>query len=105
MCNTTISKNPGYDIEIIINENGGTITKYVEVKTHTINSIESGKIKLSYQQYSMFRKYKDYYSVIVMKAFFLGDEIKCELNKNFDPFYAYEFNEVIPESRDYCFEF
>ena len=53
----------------------------------------------------MLRKYKDYYSVIVMKAFLLGDEIKCELNKNFDPFYAYEFNEVIPESRDYCFEF
>ena len=105
LCNTTISKNPGYDIEIIINENGGTITKFVEVKTHTKNSIQSGKIKLSFKQYSMFRKYKDYYSVIVMKAFFLGDEIKCELNKNFDPFYAYEFNDVRPEKRDYCFEF
>jgi hypothetical protein len=42
--------NPRYDIEIIINENGGIITKYVEVKTHTINSILKGKIKLSYQQ-------------------------------------------------------
>ena len=97
--------NPRYDIEIIIHENGGIITKYVEVKTHTINSILKGKIKLSYQQYCEFRKNRNYYSVIVMKALFFDDEIKCELNKYFDPFYSYECVEVIPENRDYYFEF
>ena len=90
----------GYDIEIIINENGGTITKYVEVKTHTNNSILSGKIKLTYQQYYMSRQYKDYYAVIVMKALFFGNEIKCYLNKNFDPFYSYECKGVRPEYRE-----
>ena len=102
MCPT---KGKGYDIEININENGRAITKYVEVKTHTEKSILRGKINLTYQQYSVYRKYQEYYSVIVMKALFFGVEIKCILNKNFDPFYSYEFKEVIPEYRDYCFEF
>ena len=97
--------NPRYDIEIIINENGGIITKFVEVKTHTINSKLRGKIKLSYQQYCMFRKNRDYYSVIVMKALLFEDEIKCELSKNFDPFFSCEGKEVRPECRDYYFEF
>ena len=105
LCNTSFSKQPGYDIEIIIKENGELIIKYVEIKTHTKSSVQRGKIKLSYQQFCMHRKYKDYYTVIVMKALFYGDEIKCELNKNFDPFYSYEGNEVRPEYRDYCFEF
>ena len=105
LCNTINSKQPGYDIEIIINEEGGTITKYVEVKTHTKSCVLSGKIKLSYQQFCTYRKYKDYYVVMVMKALFNNDEIICELNKNFDPFYSYEGNEVRPENRDYCFEF
>lgn len=39
----------GYDIEILINENKNIITKYVEVKTHTQNSILCRKIKLTYQ--------------------------------------------------------
>ena len=104
LCNTFIYKQPGYDIEIIIQENGQKITKYVEVKTHTINSILNGKIKLSYEQYCLSRGNKDYI-VIVMKAFFSGNEIKCELNKKFDPFYSYEGKEVRPEQREYIFEF
>lgn len=47
----------------------------------------------------------DNYSVIVMKAFFLSDEIKCELHKYYDPFYLYEGKEVKPEFREYNFEF
>ena len=105
LCNTSSIKQPGYDIKININENGEKTTKFVEVKTHTINSIKNGTIKLSYRQYCMSIEYKDYYSVIIMRALFLGDEIKCELNKNFDPFYYYECKEVRPENRDYCFEF
>ena len=36
LCNTSFSKQPGYDIKIINKENGKVITKYVEVKTHRI---------------------------------------------------------------------
>ena len=104
LCNTFIYKQPGYDIEITIKENEQQITKYVEVKTHTINSILSGKIKLSYKQYCLSRGNKDYI-VIVMKAFFFDDEIKCKLNKKFDPFYSYEGKEIRPEQREYLFEF
>ena len=77
--------------------------KYVEVKTHTINSIKSGEIKLSYNQYYMSRKNKDNYSVIVMKASFFDDKIECELNRYFDPFYFYEFNGISPEHREYFY--
>ena len=105
LCNTSFSKQPGYDIKIINKENGKVITKYVEVKTHTKTSIYRGKIKLSYEQFCTYRKYKDYYTVIVMTALFYGDEIKCELNRNFDTFYFYEGNEVRPQYGDYCFEF
>ena len=104
LCNSGIYKQPGYDIEIIINENGQKITRYVEVKTHTISSILRGIIRLSYNQYCLSRGNKDYI-VIVMKAFFSGNEIKCELNKKFDPFYSYEGKEVRPEQREYIFEF
>ena len=94
----------GYDIEILINENKKIITKYVEVKTHTQNSIVSGKIKLTYRQYCLSRGNENY-SIIVMKAFFVNDEIKCILNKYYDPFYLYEGKEVRPEYREYNFEF
>ena len=104
LCNTFIYKQPGYNIEIIIQENGQKITKYVEVKTHTKNSILSGKIKLSYAQYCLSRGNKDYI-VIIMKAFFFDNEIKCKLNKKFDPFYSYEGKEIRPEQREYLFEF
>ena len=102
LCNSDIYKQPGYDIEIIINENGQKITRYVEVKTHTISSILGGIIRLSYNQYCLSRGNKDYI-VIVMKAFFSGNEIKCELNKKFDPFYSYEGKEVRPEQREYIY--
>ena len=79
--------------------------KYFEVKTHTVNSIYKRKIKLTYKQYCMSRINQNY-CVIVMEAIFFGnDEIKCEVNKIFDPFYSYEGKEVIPEDRDYNFEF
>ena len=98
-------KNYGYDIEIIVNEKGIITNKYIEVKTHTENSIKSGTIKLSYEQYLMSRKHKTNYSVIVMKAFFFGNYIKCKFNKIFNRFYLYEGNELRPERRDYIFEF
>jgi len=98
------SRSIGYDIEILINENKKIITKYVEVKTHTQNSIVSGKIKLTYRQYCLSRGNENY-SIIVMKAFFVNDEIKCILNKYYDPFYLYEGKEVRPEYREYNFEF
>ena len=104
LCDTINFKQPGYDIRILINENGNTSIKYIEVKTHTTNSILSGKIKLSYQQYCMSRINKNY-GVIVIKALFVGNEIKCKLNKIFDPFYSYEGKEVRPEEREYNFEF
>ena len=103
-CNSSSYRQHAYDIEIIINENKEKITKYVEVKTHTENSVLSRRIKLSYQQYCMSRGNNNY-SVIVMKALFSLDEIKCELNKYFDPFYCCEGKEVIPEYREYNFEF
>ena len=102
LCNSNIYKQAGYDIEIIINENGQKITRYVEVKTHTISSILRGIIRLSYTQYCLSRVNKDYI-VIVMKAFFSDNEIKCELNKKFDPFYSYEGKEVRPEQREYIY--
>lgn len=43
--------------------------------------------------------------LIAIKALFYGDEIKCELNKNFDPFYSYKCKEVRPEIRKYIFDF
>jgi len=98
-------KNYGYDIEIIVNEKGIITNKYIEVKTHTENSIKSGTIKLSYEQYLMSRKHKTNYSVIVMKAFFFGNDIKCKFNKIFNSFYLYEGDELRPERRDYIFEF
>ena len=98
-------KNYGYDIEIIVNEKGMVTNKYIEVKTHTENSIKSGTIKLSYEQYLMSRKHKTNYSVIVMKAFFFGNDIKCKFNKIFNRFYLYEGDELRPERRDYIFEF
>jgi hypothetical protein len=98
-------KNYGYDIEIIVNEKGIVTNKYIEVKTHTENSIKSGTIKLSYEQYLMSRKHKTNYSVIVMKAFFFGNDIKCKFNKIFNSFYLYEGDELRPERRDYIYEF
>jgi hypothetical protein len=89
LCDSFNYYQSGYDIEICIYENDKKVTKYVEVKTHTINSIKRGEIKLTYNQYSMSRKNKDYYSVIVMRALFFDDKIECELNRFFDPFYFY----------------
>ena len=104
LCNSINFKQPGYDIEIQINENEEITTKYFEIKTHTTNSIQKGTIKLSYQQYCMSRINKNY-CVIVMEAIFFGDEIKCKVNKIFDPFYSYEGKEVRPADRDYNYEF
>jgi len=53
----------------------------------------------------MSRKHKTNYSVIVMKAFFFGNDIKCKFNKIFNSFYLYEGDELRPERRDYIFEF
>jgi hypothetical protein len=103
LCDSFNYNQSGYDIEICINENDKKVIKYVEVKTHTINSIKSGEIKLSYNQYYMSRKNKDNYSVIVMKASFFDDKIECEFNRYFDPFYFYEFNGISPEHREYFY--
>ena len=105
LCNDNSFKQPGYDILLKISKNGEDKIKYYEVKTHTRNSIKRDEIKLSYQQFKLYREKKEDFIVMLMTAYGGGNSWTAEEEVRFDPFYNYEGKNVIPENMDYIFHY
>ena len=105
LCNDNFVKQPGYDILVKINRNGEEKIKYYEIKTHTKNSIKKEEIKLSYQQFKLYREKKNDFIVMMMTAYNVGNSWIAKEEIRFDPFYNYEGKNVIPENMDYVFHY
>ena len=105
LCNDNFIKQPGYDILVKINRNGEEKIKYYEIKTHTKNSIKKEEIKLSYQQFKLYREKKNDFIVMMMTVYNVGNSWIAKEEIRFDPFYNYEGKNVIPENMDYVFHY